>query len=142
MGKSGQSAKAREHLSIDPQLTNRELSKIDFSPLRWSDPAEQGIFLDYCAQAGMLIREWDLLPGETDFLEGDTPHMLWAASSGCIGIVSRLAEQAVLHAIERSGDRVLREDLASAVDTRGIPNGMCTYNPFRSGVRDGEIDKG
>ena len=87
----------------------------------------------------MLIQEWELLPVESDFLEGDIPHMLWAASSGCIGIVSRLAEQAVVHAVKRGGDRVIHEDLAMAVDTRGIPNGMCTYNPFRGGLRDAQI---
>lgn len=125
---------AREHLEIDQQLTNREMGKIDFSPLKWSSAKDQEIFLEYCIEAAALLTEHGLLPEETVLTADGIPHRLWAASGGCIGVVSRILEQAVFHALDRDGDRVEYEDLALAVDTRAIPNNMCTYNPFREGV--------
>lgn len=132
---------AREHLSIDIQLTNREMGKINYSPLLWSSETDQGIFLEYCDEAAARLVEWNLLPKAPDLLGGEIGYMLWAASGGCIGVVSRLLEQAVLHALARDGKSVEFEDLALAVDTRGIPNNMCTYNPFREGVRNVDVDK-
>ena len=125
---------AREHLTIDSQLTNREMGKIDFSPLRWSSAEDQAIFLEYCIEAAALLREYDLFPDDTDLTEEGIPHRLWAASGGCIGVVSRILEEAVFHALDRDATHVQYEDLARAVDTRAIPNNMCTYNPFRDGV--------
>ncbi|WMT87489.1 ATP-binding protein [Pelagibacterium sp. 26DY04] len=130
---------AREHLAIDVQLTNREMAKIDFSPLRWSVEEDQAIFIEYCLEAAALIKEWELLPEDTDLLEDSIPHMLWAASGGCIGVVSRILEEAVYHALKRDAARVEFEDLALAVDTRAIPNNNCTYNPFRLGVRNSKV---
>lgn len=127
---------AREHLSIDIQLTNREMGKIDFSPLRWSVEEEASIFMEYCHEAAELLTEFELLSETTDLLEEDIPEKLWAASGGCVGVVSRLLEEAVFHALDRNGTRVEYEDLLLAVDTRGMPNDMCSYNPFRDGVRD------
>lgn len=126
---------ARAHLTFDVQLTNRELAKIDFSPLKWSDPNDQKTFIDYCAQAAILIQQFSLLPERSTLTEGGIAEQLWAATGGCIGLVSRLVEEAVLHVMKRNGLRVELQDLALAVDTRGIPNGYSTYNPFRTGVR-------
>jgi hypothetical protein len=131
---------AREHITIDRQLTNREMGKIDFSPLKWSSAEDQEIFLEYCIEAAELLTEHRLLPEKTDILEEGIPHRLWAASGGCIGVVSRILEEAVFHALDRDGTRVEYEDLAKAVDTRAIPNNMCTYNPFREGVVGGTVN--
>lgn len=130
---------AREHLAIDTQLTNREMDKIDFSPLRWSNADDQEIFMEYCAEAAGKLVEHNLLPEPTDLLADDTPGKLWAASAGCIGVVSRILEEAVLHALKRGGRSVDYNDLLLAVDTRAIPNNMCTYNPFREGPRGAEL---
>lgn len=126
---------AREHLAIDQQLLNREMGKIDFSPLRWSNIKDQEIFLEYCIEAAALIRAENLFPEDIDLLGNGIPHMLWAASGGCIGVVSRILEEAALHATNREAPSIELEDLALAVDTRALPNRMCTYNPFREGVR-------
>lgn len=130
---------AREHLAIDIQLTNREMDKIDFSPLRWSDEEDAAIFLEYCLEAAGWLTKYELLPEETDLLEDDIIEKLWAASNGCIGVVSRILEQAVFEALKRNARRVEYEDLQKAVDTRAIPNNMCTYNPFAEGVRSVEL---
>ena len=130
---------AREHLAMDIQLTNREMGKINYSRLKWSSQEDQVIFLEYCQEAAELLKTHKLLPETTDLLDGDIPHRLWAASGGCIGIVSRILEEAVHHALKRDAKRVEIEDLALAVDTRAIPNNMCTYNPFREGVRAAEL---
>ncbi|WP_425388857.1 AAA family ATPase [Devosia elaeis] len=130
---------ARIHLSIDSQLTNRELSKIDFSPLRWSDEGDQVIFLEYCQEAAMKLTEFDLFPEETDLLDEEIPERLWAASGGCIGLVSRILEEAALHAVRRGASCVEYEDLELAVDTRAMPNNYVNYNPFREGVRQVEV---
>lgn len=126
---------AREHLAIDKQLTNREMDKIDFSPLRWSSAEDQEIFLEYCIEAAVLLKKHQLFPEDTDLIEDGIPHRLWTASGGCIGLVSRILEQAAFHALDRDAVRVEYQDLELAVDTRAIPNNMCTYNPFRDGVK-------
>lgn len=131
---------ARDHITIDRQLTNREMGKIDFSPLKWSSAKDQEIFLEYCIEAAALIREHGLLPEDTNLIQNGVPHRLWAASGGCVGVVSRILEEAVFHVLNRDGTRVEYEDLAKAVDTRAIPNGMCTYNPFYEGAMDGTVN--
>ena len=117
------------------QVSNRELGKIDFSALRWSDAEERKCFVNYCGKVGVQINRHGLMPEDSNFVKGDIPHNLWAASGGLLGIVSRIAEEAVIHASERGASQVEREDLEKAIDTRAIPNGYCTYNPFRDGVR-------
>lgn len=132
---------AREHLSIDSQLTGRESAKIDFSPLRWSDAGDAEIFLHYCGLVGLMIKRHGLMAEETNLVKDDIPHKLWAASGGCIGLVSRIAEEATFHAFHRKATRVEYEDLSRAVDTRAVPNGYCTYNPFVEGVRARTVRK-
>jgi hypothetical protein len=117
------------------------MGKINYAPLEWSSETDQAIFLEYCEEAAKRLVEWNLVQEAPDLLDGDIGHMLWAASGGCIGVVSRLLEAAVLHALKRDGKTVEFEDLALAVDTRGIPNNMSTYNPFREGVRKAQVDK-
>lgn len=133
---------AREHLSMDIQLTNREMNKIDFSPLQWSDPSDRVIFQSYCGLVGLTIKEHGLMPEETDFLEDDIPEKLWVSSGGCIGLVSRIAEEATIHAAARGAESVEYEDLELAVDTRAMPNNYCTYNAFRDGVQTKKLKKG
>lgn len=132
---------AREHLSIDIQLTNREMAKIDYSPLKWSSAKDQTIFLEYCEEAAQLLVSERLLPTKTDLLVPEIAPRLWVASGGCIGVVSRLLEEAVFHALDRNAEKVEFEDLALAVDTRGIPNNMCTYNPFRDDEPKAELEE-
>ena len=132
---------ARQYIEIDPQLTNREMGKIDYSPLRWSSAADQEIFIEYCVEAAGEIKAKGLLPEDTDLTGEEILHRLWAASQGCIGIVSRILEEAVIHAINRRGTSVEYADLALAVDTRAMPQKMCDYNPFREGVREAAVSE-
>jgi hypothetical protein len=127
---------AKVHFSVDAQLVNRELAKVNFAPIKWTVTEERELFIDYCAETGVLIEHTGLMPEISDFVSDEIPARLWAASRGRIGLVSRLCEQAVLHASERGARRVEFEDLERAVDTRGIPNGFSLYNPFTLGVRD------
>jgi len=130
---------ARAHLSVDHQFTNRELDKVNFSPIRWSDDDDREVFLEYCGSLGILIKQRGLLPKTSHFLADKIPYMLWAASNGCIGLVSRICEEAVFHASQRDARQVELEDLIKAVDTRAIPNGYCSYNPFRGGVHEAVV---
>lgn len=132
---------ARRYIEVDTQLTNREMGKIDYSPLRWSSSGDQEIFVEYCVEAAGEIKVKGLLAEDTDLTGEGVLHRLWAASQGCIGIVSRILEEAVIHSISRRGTSVHYEDLALAVDTRAIPQKMCDYNPFREGVREAEVGK-
>jgi len=75
---------AREHLTIDRQLTNREMGKIDFSPLRWSSAEDQEIFLEYCIEAAALLREYSLFPDNTDLTEEGIPHRLTPPSQSVL----------------------------------------------------------
>jgi hypothetical protein len=125
---------ARVHLSVDPQLRNRHVESIDFSPLRWSSDTDAEIFTDYCGKTGIMIQRHGLLPEVSSLLEHDIPHMLWAASGGLIGLASRIVEEAVYHTLEAGRTKVGLNELALAVDTRAIPQGFCIYNPFREGV--------
>jgi hypothetical protein len=127
---------AKVHFSVDEQLGNRELDKIDFSPIRWTVKEERDLFVDYCAETGVLIEHHGLLPEISDFVSDGIPACLWAASRGRIGLASRICEEAVFHASDRGAQRVEFEDFERAVDTRAIPNGFCLYNPFTLGVRD------
>ncbi|MDB5531494.1 MAG: hypothetical protein JWR51_4597 [Devosia sp.] len=126
---------AREHLSVDIQLTNREMNRINFLPLDWSDSSDRETFRRYCGLAGLMIKKHGLMPDDTNFLDGDIPEKLWVSSGGCIGLVSRIAEEATIHAAARGAKRVEYDDLELAIDTRALPNNYCTYNAFRDGVR-------
>ena len=126
---------ARIHFSVDEQLVNRELAKLDFAPIRWAVPEERALFTKYCAETGILIEHHGLMPKFSNFLVDGIPAKLCAATEGRIGLVSRLCEEAVMHAIERGASEVEHQDLERAVDTRGIPNGYSLYNPFSHGVR-------
>lgn len=118
------------HFAVDEQLPNRELDKIDFSPIRWDVKEERDLFVDYCIETGVLIEDHGLMPEISNFATDKIPACLWAATEGRIGLVSRLCEEATYHASARDAPQVEFQDLERAVDTRGIPNGFCNYNPF------------
>lgn len=128
---------AESILQADGQLLGRRRRSLDFSKLRWHVPEERKIFEDYCIAVGLKIFDHQLVEEEPDFSAMAIPHHLWAATGGVIGGVSRLAEEATIHALERKdGPRTVTfQDLALAVETRGIPNGISEYNPFREGIR-------
>lgn len=127
---------ARVHFAVDEQLPNREIDKVDFSPIRWTVPEERSLFVDYCIETGVRIHKTGLMPEISDFGSNGIAASLWAASDGRIGLVSRLCEEATFHASARGAKQVEFQDLELAVDTRGIPNGFSTYNPFTHGVRE------
>nr|WP_281351169.1 ATP-binding protein [Devosia marina] len=132
---------SRVHLSVDPQLRNRHIEAIDFSPLRWSSDSDAEMFTNYVGKIGIMINRHGLLPKVCDLLDHDIPHRLWASSGGLMGLASRIAEMAVYHALRVGKDRIGFEELALAVDTRAIPDGYCLYNPFREGVIESGDDR-
>jgi len=122
------------HLSVDKQLKTRHNLTINFEPLKWSSDADAALFTNYCGKLGIMVHRHGLLPNVSNLLANDIPHRLWAASGGLIGLATRLVEEAVYHAWEAGKNEIGVDELAMAVDTRGIPQDYCIYNPFREGV--------
>lgn len=125
---------ASMHLRVDPQLRSRHNEAIAFEPLRWSLDTDAKVFSDYCVKVGITAQKVGLLPEVTNLGLHGIPHMLWAASGGLIGLATRLIEEAVFHTLEAGKTQIGILELAQAVDTRGIPQGYCNYNPFREGI--------
>jgi hypothetical protein len=122
---------AAKFLKFDGQIGGRILKDLDFSPLRWETPGDRKFFQEWCGKVGIKVFEHGLLPKRPNLVEGDIPVNLWAASGGKIGFVSRIVQDAVIHAKERESETLDRSDLEWAVDHCAIPNGICTTNPFR-----------
>jgi AAA domain len=130
---------ARSLLFNDPQLAGRCVEEIDYSCLDFAVPSDRKIFRNYCGRLGLKLQQHGLFEQASNFLCDDIAECLHAASSGRIGIVSRIVEQAAAFATEEGASQVLREHLAKAVDRWSIPNNTVTYNPFRAGIRTAEL---
>lgn len=121
---------AAKFLSFDGQVSGRSLEDLDFSPIRWEVPDDRKFFQQWCGKVGIKVAEHGLLPKRPNLVAGDIPVNLWAASGGKIGFVSRIVQDAVIHAKERGSETLDRSDLEWAVDHCAIPNGLCKTNPF------------
>ena len=132
---------ARSVVFNDTQLSGRCIKEIDYSCLDWTVHAERKIFEDYCGAVGLKLKQHGLFENKSDFLSGDVPLCLHAASSGRLGVVSRIVEQAALIAVDEGTCQVLRSHLLQAVDVWAIPNNMSSYNPFRECLHDAKLLK-
>ncbi|WP_375762581.1 ATP-binding protein [Bradyrhizobium sp. B025] len=132
---------ARPLVFNDEQLADRCLVEIDYDCLDFAVKAERDIFLDYCGRVGLKLKQHGLFEEASNFLAQGIPACLHAASTGRIGIVSRIVMQAATFAAEEGAPQVLREHLKKAVDAWAIPRKVTDYNPFRDGVRQLEILK-
>jgi hypothetical protein len=121
------------------QLAGRHVEQIDYSCLDWTIPSERKIFLTYCGNVGLKLKQHGLFQQPSNFLKGDIPACLLAASSGRVGMVSRIVEQASLVAVDEHSSQVLRSHLEQAVDRWAIPANVIDYNPFRNGIREAKL---
>jgi AAA domain len=129
---------ARSVIFNSKQLAGRNVQQIDYSCLDWTIPAEREIFLKYCGNVGLKLKQHELFEQSSNFLKGDIPACLHAATSGRLGMVSRIVEQASLIAVDDKSSQVLRPHLEKAVDQWAIPTNLITYNPFR-GIREAKL---
>jgi len=132
---------ARPVIFNSKQLAGRHVEQIDYSCLDWTIPSERKIFLTYCGNVGLKLKQHALFEQSSNFLKGDIPACLLAASSGRVGMVSRIVEQASLIAVDEHSSQVLRPHLEKAVDRWAIPANVIDYNPFRSGIREAKLVK-
>lgn len=133
--------KARSVIFSDPQLAGRNVQQIDYSCLDWTIRSEREIFLKYCGNVGLKLKQHALFEQPSNFLKGDIPACLHVVSSGRLGMVSRIVEQASLIAVDEHSSQVLRPHLEKAVDRWAIPANVIDYNPFRSGIREAKLVK-
>jgi hypothetical protein len=131
---------ARSVIFNSKQLAGRNVQEIDFSCLDWTLPKERKIFMNYCGNVGLKLKQHDLFAQPSNFLKGDIPACLHAASSGRLGMVSHIVEQASLIAVDDKSSQVLRPHLEKAVDRWAIPSHVIDYNPFR-GLREAKLVK-
>jgi hypothetical protein len=132
---------ARPVIFTSQQLAGRNVRQIDYSCLDWTIPTERKVFLNYCGNVGLKLKQHGLFEQASNFLLGDTPACLHATSGGRLGMVSRIVEQAALIAADEEAPEVLREHLEKAVDRWAIPTKIIDYNPFRGGVREANVLK-
>lgn len=132
---------ARPLIFNDHQLAGRCAVEIPFDSFDFAVEAEREIFVDYCGRIGLKLHQHGLFEQPSNFLIDDIPACLHAASTGRIGIVSRIAEQAAVIASDRGESCVSREHLKKAVDVWAIPKKFIDYNPFSTGVREVELVK-
>jgi hypothetical protein len=132
---------ARPMIFNSEQLAGRHVEQIDYSCLDWTIPSERRIFLTYCGNVGLKLKQHALFEQPSNFLKDDIPACLLAASSGRVGMVSRIVEQASLIAVDEQSSQVTRAHLEKAVDRWAIPANLIDYNPFRSGIREAKLVK-
>jgi hypothetical protein len=130
---------ARHVIFNSKQLSGRNVQHIDYSRLDWTIPAERALFVTYCANVGLKLKQHHLFEQPSNFAVGDIPPCLHATSEGRFGMVSRIVEQAALIAADEGASQVQREHLEKAVDVWAIPTKLIDYNPFRAGVRGAKL---
>lgn len=131
---------ARAVVFNDEQMADRCIQEVNFSRLDWTNKAERTTFENFCGAVGLKLKQHGLFEQQSDFISGDIPICLHATSSGRLGVVSRIAEQAALIAADEDARKVTRDHLAMAVDAWAIPRKIVKYNPFREGPRRASIN--
>jgi hypothetical protein len=131
---------ARGVIFNSKQLAGRNIKEADFSSIDWTNTAQRKIFQNYCANVGLKLKQHELFAQSSNFIVGDIPACLHAASSGRLGMASRIIEQASLIAVDDKSSQVLREHLELAVDRWAIPTRVIDYNPFRQ-TREAKLVK-
>ena len=122
---------ARPYLFDDIQLALRCYDEIDFGELDWEDNEERQVFTDFVGRLGLLLEKRGLFVQRADFLHGDVPACLHAASLGRLGIACKIVANACRHAGKKNAATVTREHLSKAVDVFAIPRGIVSKNPFK-----------
>jgi hypothetical protein len=130
---------ARPLVFNDPQLAERCIAEIDYDSLDFAVKGERDLFVNYCGRLGLKLKQHGLFERASNFLSEGIAECLYAASTGRIGTVSRIVEQAAMLAAEEGASQVVREHLEKAVDRWLIPKKRINYNPFRTGIRTAEL---
>lgn len=112
------------------QLGSRLIAPSDFKPLDVRDRSHRSLLAGYAASLDRAIVQRGILPELGALQDRWAVKCLHSATDGIIGRVSRLLEIALEIALRRGATRIERYDLASAVDSWGILNGVMKSNPF------------
>lgn len=117
-----------------PALRGRLDDSADLSPMLWSVPEDQNLFLKFVSNLDQAMVDANLVKCESGFAGDTFAHPLWQASGGRLRPICKIARHAMSSVIRESRDYISREDLALAVDT--LPNNekSCSRNPFLTGV--------
>lgn len=122
-------------LSQNIQLSNRMDPPCDLVPLDVRVPHERNEFIGFVRRLDDAMLAKGIVSEKAGLDEVRTLGCLYAVSSGIIGRVVNLVEQALVHALERGATRVELFDLAVATDRWAIAQKVVDYNPFRTGAK-------
>lgn len=129
---------ARKKLFEEKQAVRREMHRIDIPVLNYSNEEHHRIFMDFCADLGIILQEKGIMREVSDFLGDDLEIMacLFEASERLLGGVVRIVEKASEYAFVEGAPRVERWHLENATD---FQLGFSRRNPFRNGLSAAEL---
>jgi hypothetical protein len=122
-------------LSQNVQLSNRMDPPCDLTPLNVREPHDRSEFMGFVRRLDEAMLAKGIVSEVARLDEVRMLGCLYAVSSGIIGRVFNLVEQALVHALERGATRVELHDLAVATDRWAIAQKVVDYNPFRTGAK-------
>ena len=113
---------------LNNQLAARLGMPLELSQLTTQERSAASLFRDFCIDLDQAITSAGLLHQSSGFKQ----HLaaLMHASGGYVGLVCRIVEAALEHAIRRDADYIEAYDLSYAVENLAIPAQFCTSNPF------------
>lgn len=122
---------AKAFFTKNIQLGSRLIAPSDFKPLDARSRSDRSLLASYAASLDQAIVQKGILTEPSALRDSWVIQCLHSVTDGVIGRVSRLLEVALVIALRRGATRIERYDLALAVDSWGIANGVVKLNPFR-----------
>lgn len=122
-------------LSQNIQLSNRMDPPCDLKPLDVRVERDRSEFEGFVGRLDDAMLARGIVTEKANLVEVRTLGCLYAVSSGIIGRVFNLVEQALVHALERGATQIELFDLAAATDRWAIAQKVVDYNPFRTGAK-------
>jgi hypothetical protein len=122
-------------LSQNIQLSNRMDPPCDLSPLNVRVDRDRREFMGFVERLDDAMVAQGIVSEKANLTEVRTLGCLYAVSSGIIGRVVNLVEQALVNALERGATRIELFDLAVATDRWAVAQKVIDYNPFRTGAK-------
>lgn len=114
---------------------NRELAvrlgtPLELKPLDMGDDDEARQFIAFCSDFDRQLRKTSCMPCDSGLGSPAIVDALYAVSSGHVGRVARVLQEAVPHAAARGAALVEPHDLSRAVRDFAIPLGWIDRDPF------------
>lgn len=122
-------------LSANVQLTNRMEPPCDLKALDINVRQDRLEFAEFVRRLDEALVNRQLLSDPSQLTDPRALRCLYVISSGVMGRVVNLVEQALVHALERNAARIEPYDLMVATDRWAVAQGLVSYNPFRSGAK-------